>query len=171
MILATALALGMAGSTQAAAGWEMHEFETPLGDKGIALRVAAKRTNDVHLALACDADTGARWRGVAVVEEPDSQVGLGMSGDVRVRFGETSSRDLWQVRTTETGRRIFQAAEATKLVLRMLRAEAASPTAEMTIEIPGVGGKPVPLTFPLAGLKAKVGTLAQRCGDWDLEEK
>ena len=43
--------------------------------------------------------------------------------------------------------------------------------AEVTIEIPGVRGHAVPLTFPLAGLGAKIGKLADRCDDWDLEVK
>jgi hypothetical protein len=170
-VIASALALGMAAvGSASAAGWEMHEFESPLGDKGIALRVAAKRTPDVHLAIACDGDTGSRWRGVAVVEEPESKVGLGMSGDVRVRIGETSARDVWSVRTTETGRRVFLAAEATRLARRLLRAEASAPSAELAIEIPGVAGKPVALAFPLAGLRANVDKIAKRCDDWDLKE-
>lgn len=171
-VLATALALALAsGNLAAAAGWEMHEFETPLGDKGVALRVTAKRFADVHLAIACDGDTGTRWRGVTVVEEPDSKAGLGMSGDVRIHFGEASARDVWQVRTTVSERRIFMAAESTKFARRLLRAEAESPGAEVTIDIPGVSGKPVALAFPLAGLKEKIGTLTKRCADWDIEEK
>jgi hypothetical protein len=171
-VIATALALGMAIASPAdAAGWEMRDFESPLGDKGVGLMVQAKRRSDVHLAIACDGDTGSRWRGVAVVEEPDSQVGLGMSGDVRVRFGEISSRDLWSVRTTAAGRRVFQAAESTKLARRLLREETNSPTAEVTIEIHGVAGKVVPLTFPLAGLTAKIDKLADRCDDWDIKGK
>ena len=171
-MLATALALAMASGTQAAAaGWEMHDFETPLGDKGVALRVVSKRFTDVHLAIACDGGTGTRWRGVTVVEEPESKAGLGMSGDVRIHFGETSARDVWQVRTTVSERRIFMAGESTKFVRRLLRAAAESPTAEVTIDIPGIGGKPVPLSFPLAGLQEKIGTLAARCDDWDIEEK
>jgi hypothetical protein len=137
----------------------------------VALLVQAKRMPDVHLGIGCDGETGTRWRGVAVIEGPDSQVGLGMSGDVRVRFGEVSARDVWSVRTTATGRRIFTAAESTKLARRLLREEAKSPAAEVTIEIPGVRGHAVPLTFPLAGLGAKIGKLADRCDDWDLEVK
>ena len=64
-----------------------------------------------------------------------------MSGDVRVRFGEVSARDLWSVRTTATGRRVYSAAESSKLARRLLREEAQSPAAEVTIEIPGIGGK------------------------------
>jgi len=170
--IAAALAIGMAnGSTALAAGWEMQDFETPLGDRGVALLVQAKHQPDVRLGIGCDGDTGTRWRGVAVVEEPDSKVGLGMSGDVRVRFGEISARDLWSVRTTATGRRVYTAAESTKLARRLLREEAKSPAAEVSIEIPGVGGKTVSLTFPLAGLAAKIGKLSARCADWDLEVK
>jgi len=170
--IATALALGMAaGSPAAAAEWEMHEFESPLGDKGVALRVPARRFSDVHLAIACDGDTGSRWRGVAVVEEPDSKAGLGMSGDVRVRLGETSARDLWSVRTTATERRVFTAAESTKLARRLVREAAHSPAAEITIEIPGISGKPVALTFPLAGLAGKIDKRAARCDDWNIREK
>jgi hypothetical protein len=105
-----------------------------------------------------------------VVEEPESTVGLGMSGDVRVRIGETSARDVWSVRTTETGRRVFMAAEATRLARRLLRAEASVPSAELAIEIPGVAGKPVALAFPLAGLRANVDKIIKRCDDWDLKE-
>lgn len=169
--MTAALVLCIANVGAACAGWEMHEFETPLGDKGIALRVAAKRYPDVHLAIACDGDTGARWRGVAVVEDPDSRAGLGMRGDVVIRYGETTTRDVWSVRTTTDERRVFTAPEATKVTRRLLREEAASPTAEVTIEIHGVGGKPVPLTFPLAGLKAKIGTITAKCADWDLQTK
>lgn len=171
VVIATALVISMATVGPArAAGWEMRDFESPLGDKGVALMVQAKGRPDVHLGIGCDGDTGTRWRGVAVIEEPDSQTGLGMSGDVRVRFGETSARDLWSVRITATGRRVFTAAESTKLARRLLREEAAAQSAQVTIEIHGVAGKPVPLTFPLAGLGAKVGKLAARCDDWDLQE-
>ena len=169
--IATTLAIGMAtGSSAAAAGWEMRDFETPLGDRGVALVVQAKRMPDVHLGIGCDGDTGTRWRGVAVIEEPDSQVGLGMSGDVRVRFGEISARDLWSVRTTATGRRVYTAAESTKLARRLLSEAAKSPDAQVTIEIPGIRG-PVSLTFPLAGLPAKIDALSKRCADWDLTVK
>ena len=167
-----ALAITMAIGTQAhAAGWEMHDFESPLGDRGIALRVAAKGRSDVRLALACDGETGSRWHGVAVVEEPDSKAGLGMSGDVRIRFGEITTRDVWSVRTTATVRRVFTAPDSTRLARRLVSEEAKSPDAEMTIEIPGVAGKPVALTFPLAGLGAKIDALMQRCDDWDLKAK
>ena len=169
--LAAALAFCMAGFGTAWAGWEMHEFETPLGDKGIALRVPAKRYPDVHLAIACDGDTGARWRGVAVVEDPDGHAGLGMRGDVVIRYGETATRDLWAVRTTTDERRVFTAPEATKVARRLLRHEAAGAPAEVTIEIHGVAGKPVPLTFPLAGLAAKIDTISAKCADWDLQAK
>lgn len=169
--LAGALACCMADVGAAYAGWEMHEFETPLGDKGIALRIAAKRFPDVHLAIACDGDTGARWRGVAIVEDPDSRAGLGMRGDVLVRYGETATRDLWAVRTTTDERRVFTAPEATKVARRLLRHEAAGAPAEVTIEIHGVAGKPVPLTFPLAGLAAKIDTISAKCADWELKEK
>lgn len=171
-VIATALALGMASTgTALAAGWTLQEFETPLGDKGVALLVRAKRHGDVQLGIACDGDTGHRWRGVSVVQEADNKSGLGMRGDVRVGFGETSSRDLWAVRTTAAERRIFTAAEPTKLARRMLKAEQASPTAEMTVEIHGVSGKPVVLTFPLAGLGAKVDQISAKCDDWDIREK
>jgi hypothetical protein len=142
-----------------------------LGARGVALLVAAKGRPHVHLAIGCDGDTGSRWRGVAVVEEPESRAGLGMRGDVRVSFGDASARDLWSVRTTAAGRRVFQAPESTKLARRLLRAEAASPAATVTIEIHGVNGRPVPLTFPLAGLGAKIDALAKRCDDWDLKEE
>lgn len=171
-VIAAALASSMAMTGSAlAAGWVMHEFETPLGDKGTALRVDAKRRSDVHLAIACDGDTGSRWRGVAVVEDPDSGAQLGMRGDVVIRIGDKTSRDVWSVRTTTDERRIFTAPEATRFARRLLRAEAETPTAEVTIEIHGVGGKPVPLTFPLAGLGAKIDAITAKCGDWDIREK
>jgi hypothetical protein len=170
-ILAAALAFCMAGVGSAAAGWEMHEFETPLGDKGVSLRVAAKRFPDVHLAIACDGDTGARWRGVAVVEDPESRAGLGMRGDVVLKFGDLATRDVWAVRTTTDEHRVFTAPEATRVVRRLLRHEATGAPAEVTIEIHGIGGKPVPLTFPLAGLAAKIDTISAKCADWDLKEK
>jgi hypothetical protein len=171
-VIAAALASGMAMTGSAfAAGWAMHEFETPLGDKGKALRVTAKRRPDVHLAIACDGDTGARWRGVAVVEDPNSGAQLGMRGDVVIRIGDKTSRDVWSVRTTTDERRIFSAPEATRFARRLLRAEADSPTAEVTIEIHGVGGKPVPLTFPLAGLGAAIDRITATCADWDIREK
>ena len=147
----------------------MRDFETPLGDRGVALFTPAKRLPDVRLAIGCDGDRGDRWRGVAVVEEPDSRVGLGMSGDVRVRFGETSARDHWSVRTTAAGRRVYESPEATKLARRLLSEEAKSPNAELTVEIHGVNGRPVPVTFALAGLGAKIDALAKRCADWDLK--
>ena len=171
-VIVAALAFGMASIAPVrAAGWEMREFETPDGEKGVALAVVAKRHPDVRLAIGCDGVTGTRWRGVAVVEEPDSRAGLGMRGDVRIGFGGATSRDLWQVRTTAAERRIFMAAEPTRLGRRLLREEAAAPAGEVTIEIHGVGGKPVPVTFPLAGLRAKVGAIAKRCADWELEEQ
>jgi hypothetical protein len=171
-VIATALAISLtSGSRALAAGWEMRDFETPLGDRGVALLIQAQRLPYVHLGLGCDGDTGTRWRGVAVIEEPDSRVGLGMSGDVRVRFGEISARDLWSVRTTATGRRVYTAAESTKLARRLLSEEAKSPDAQVTIEISGIAGKPIPLTFPLAGLAAKIDALSKRCADWDLKVK
>lgn len=153
----------------AAAGWEMRDYETPLGDRGVALFVVAKRLPDVRLAIGCDGDRGDRWRGVAVIEEPDSKVGLGMSGDVRVRFGETSARDTWSMRTTAAGRRVYESPESTKLARRLLREEAQSPDAQVTIDIHGTGGHPIPVTFALAGLGAKIDALAKRCADWDLK--
>lgn len=168
--LAAALAFGMADGGAAFAGWEMHEFETPLGDKGIALRVAAKGRPDVHLAIACDGDTGARWRGVAVVEDPESRAGLGMRGDVVIHLGELTTRDVWSVRTTTDEHRVFTSPEATRVARRLLRAEAADATSQVTIDIHGVAGKPVALTFPLAGLGAKIGTISAKCADWDLKE-
>jgi len=171
-VIAAALASSMAMTGSAlAAGWTMHELETPLGDKGTALRVTAKRRPDVHLAIACDADTGSRWRAVAVVEDPNSGAQLGMRGDVVIRLGDKTSRDVWSVRTTTDERRIFSAPEATRFARRLLRAEADSPTAEVTVEIHGVGGKPVPLTFPLAGLGATIDRIAAKCGEWDIREK
>lgn len=171
-VIATTLVITMAaGNPARAAGWEMRDFETPLGDRGVALLVQATRQPEVHLGIGCDGDTGTRWRGVAVIEEPDSRVGLGMSGDVRIRFGEISARDLWSTRTTATGRRVYTAAESTKLARRLLSEEAKSPAAQVTIEINGIGGKPVPLTFPLAGLAAKIDQLTTRCADWDLKVK
>ncbi len=171
-VLTAALVFGMANApTASAAGWEMREFETPLGDKAVGLLVAAKGRSDVHLGIGCDGDTGTRWRGVAVIEEPDSRAGLGMSGDVRVRFGETAARDLWSVRTTATERRVFQAPESTKLARRMLREETANPNAAITIEIAGINGTRVALTFPLAGLGAKIDKLSARCDDWDVRVK
>jgi hypothetical protein len=171
-VIGAALVFAMASvGSASAAGWAMHEFESPLGDKGTALRVTAKRRPGVHLAIACDGDTGARWRGIAVVEDPDSSVKLGMRGDVVIRLGTITSRDVWSVRTTTDERRVFTAPEATKLARRLLRAEAADPAAEVTIDIHGVEGKPVPLTFPLAGLGAKVGTIAVKCADWELQEQ
>jgi len=156
-------------SLAAAAGWEMRDFETPLGDRGVALFTPAERVRDVRLAIGCDGDRGDRWRGVAIVEEPDSRAGLGMSGDVRVRLGETSTRDTWNVRTTAAGRRVFESPESTKLVRRLLSEEAKSPDAKITIEIHGVAGRPVPTTFALAGLGAKIDALAKRCADWDVK--
>ena len=168
-IIAVALATAMATANVAtAAGWEMRDFETPLGDRGVALFTSAQRRTDVRLAIGCDGGRGDRWRGVAVVEEPDSKAGLGMSGDVRVRFGDTSARDTWSVRTTAGGRRVFESPESTKLARRLLSEEAKSPTAELTIEIHGTTGRPVPLTFALAGLGAKIDALAKRCADWEL---
>jgi hypothetical protein len=75
------------------------------------------------------------------------------------------------VKATDDEHRIYTAAESTRFARRLLREEAASPASEVTIEIPGIAGKPVALTFPLAGLKAKIGQIAARCGDWELEEK
>ncbi len=171
-MIAAALAAGMASADlAAAAGWELRDFETPLGDKGVALSTAARGRSDVRLVLGCDGETGTRWRGVAVVEEPDSRAGLGMNGDVRIRFGETSARDVWSVRTTAAGRRVFESPESTKLARRLLAEEAKSPDAAVTIEIHGVAGKPVPVTFALAGLGAKVDALAKRCADWELTLK
>jgi hypothetical protein len=158
-----------AANVAAAAGWELRDFETPLGDRGVALSVRSQRFADLRLAIGCDGDRGDRWRGVAVVEEPDSQVGLGMSGDVRVHFGEASARDTWSVRTTAAGRRVYESPESTKLARRLLSEEAKSPTAQVTIEIHGVSGHPVPVTFPLAGLGAKIDALSKRCADWDLK--
>lgn len=171
-VIAAALASSMATTGSAlAAGWAMHEFETPLGDKGTALRVDAKRRSDVHLAIACDGDTGTRWRGVAVVEDPDSGAQLGMRGDVVIRIGDKTTRDVWSVRTTIDERRVFTAPEATRFARRLLRAEADAATPEVTIEIHGVGGRPVPLTFPLAGLGATIDKMTAKCGDWDIREK
>jgi hypothetical protein len=170
--LAAALAFCMAsGGSAWAAGWEMHELETPLGDKGVSLRVAAKRYPDVHLAIACDGDTGARWRGVAVVEDPGSRAGLGMRGDVALTFGDLATREVWAVRTTTGEHRVFTAPDAMRIVRRLLRHEAAGAPAEVMIEIHGVGGKPVPLTFPLAGLAAKIDALSAKCGGWQLKEQ
>ena len=78
---------------------------------------------------------------------------------------------MWEVKTTSDEHRIFTAPESTRFARRLLRAEAASPETELTVEIHGVAGKPVPVTFPLAGLNAKVGTITKRCADWELEEK
>src|SRR5262245_22673123 len=109
VVMAAALAAAMASAGAAAAApWEMRDFETPLGDRGVALCTPAERVRDVRLAIGCDGERGDRWRGVAVVEEPESRAGLGMSSDVRVRFGETSARDIWKVRTTAAGRRVFE---------------------------------------------------------------
>jgi hypothetical protein len=170
-LVAAALAFGMAavGSARAAA-WDMRDIETPLGDKAVGISVPSTRFSDVRLVLGCDGDTGARWRGVAVIEGPGSRAGLGMRGDVRISFGDVAARDLWSVKTTPTEHRIFEAPESTRLARRLLRAEAASPAARVTIEIHGVNGKPVPLTFPLAGLGARIDKLSARCADWDLKE-
>lgn len=171
-VIAAALALGMtsAGSALAAA-WDLREIETPLGDKAVAIGVASTKFSDVRLVIGCDGDTGTRWRGVAVIEAPESRAGLGMAGDVRIRFGEQVARDRWAVKVSPGEHRIFESPESTKFARRLLREEATSPTAQVTIEIHGINGKPVPLTFPLAGLGAKIGKLAERCADWDLQPK
>lgn len=169
---AAALAFGMAtAGTVLAAPWDLRQIETPLGDKAVAIEVPSTKFPDVRLVIGCDGDTGSRWRGVAIIEPPTSRAGLGMSGDLRIRFGEVAARDRWTVKVSPTELRIFEAPESTKFARRLLREEAASPTAQVTIEIPGVSGKPVPLTFPLAGLGAKIGKLAERCDDWDLQIK
>jgi len=94
-MVAAALAAGMASADlAAAAGWELRDFETPLGDTGVALSTAARR---------------------------------------------------------------------------LLAEEAKSPDATVTVEIAGVTGKPVPVTFALAGLGAKADALAKRCADWELK--
>ena len=168
----TTIALAMACAAPArAAGWEEHDFETPFGDRGVVLRVAAVGTPDVHLGIGCDADTGDRWRGVAVIEEPESRVGLGMAGAVVIHFGDTVTRDTWAVKTTAAGRRVFTAPESTRFARRLLREEAAAPNPKVTIEINGVAGRPVALAFPLTGLAAKIDKLAARCDDWDLKSK
>jgi hypothetical protein len=154
----------------AAAGWEMRDFETPDGDPGHALVVSAARVPGVRLAIGCDGQTGSRWRGLAIVEDADRRAGFGMRGDVRIKLGENWTRDMWAVRTTATERRVFASPEPTRLTRRLLRAEAAAKDATVTIEIHGVGGKPIPVTFPLAGLGAKIETLEKRCDDWDLRE-
>ena len=164
--LFTALA---AASVARAAGWEMHDFETPLGDRGVSLMVPAIRVPDVHLALACDGDTGNRWRGVAVVEEPNSRVGLGMSGAVRVGFGENFARDNWAVRTTAAGRHVYTAPESTKLARRLASEDLKVTNARFTVEINGAGGRPVALTFPLEGLAAKIEKISERCDEWDIK--
>ncbi|MCC6849280.1 MAG: hypothetical protein IT294_12335 [Deltaproteobacteria bacterium] len=170
-IVAAMLAVGMATSGSArAAAWDLREIETPLGDTAVAVGVPSTRFSDVRLVIGCDGDTGARWRGVAVIEAPGSRAGLGMSGDVRVRFGEVAARDRWSVKVSPTEHRIFEAPESTRFARRLLREEAASATPRVTIEIHGVHGKPVPLTFPLTGLGAKIGALAARCADWNLKE-
>ncbi|MCC6765295.1 MAG: hypothetical protein IT293_11600 [Deltaproteobacteria bacterium] len=170
-IVAAALAFGLAAADSTwAAAWDMREIETPLGDKAVAIGVPSTRFSDVRLVIGCDGDTGARWRGVAVIEAPGSRAGLGMSGDVRVRFGDAAARDRWSVKVSPTEHRIFESPESTRFARRLLREEAASPTAQVTIEIHGVNGKPVPLTFPLAGLGAKIDKLAARCADWNLKE-
>lgn len=169
--MAAALASGSIATAPAfAAGWAMHELETPSGDAGTALRVAAKRRPDVHLAIACDAGTGSSWRGVAVVEDPDSGAKLGMRGDVVIRLGDRTTREVWSVRATTDERRVFTAPDATRLARKLLRAEADAPAAEVTIEIHGVEGKPVPLTFPLAGLGATIDQIAAKCGGWNIRE-
>jgi hypothetical protein len=171
-VITAALAFGMATAAAAqAAPWEMREIETPLGDKAVGISVASTKFPDVRLVIGCDGDSGTRWRGVAVIEAPNSRAGLGMSGDVRVRFGEVAARDRFAVKVSPTEHRIFEAPDSTKLARRLLREEAASPAAQMTVEIPGVNGKPVPLTFPLAGLGARIGKLSERCADWDLQPK
>jgi hypothetical protein len=148
----------------------MREFETPDGEPGVALIVSANRLPGVRLAIGCDGQTGSRWRGLAVVEDPEHRAGFGMRGDVRIRFGESVTRDMWTVRTTASERRVFAAPEPTRLARRFLREEAASKDATVTIEIHGISGKPVPATFPLAGLGAKIDTLTKRCDDWYLKE-
>lgn len=170
-VLATAWALAVVyGGPALAAGWELRDFETPDGEPGHALIVSAQRTPGVRLAIGCDGQTGSRWRGLAVVEDADRRAGFGMRGDVRIKLGERWSRDVWAVRTTASERRVFAAPEPTRLARRMLREEAAAGDATVTIEIHGVGGKPVAVAFPLAGLGAKIETLEQRCDDWDLKE-
>jgi hypothetical protein len=171
-VAAAVLASGMTLTGPAfAAGWAMHELETPSGEAGAALRVAAKRRPGVHLAIACDAGGGSSWRGVAVVEDPDSGAALGMRGDVVIRLGDRTSREVWAVRTTTDERRVFTAPDATRFARKLLRAEADAPAAEVTVDIHGVAGKPVPLTFPLAGLGAKIDQIAAKCRDWDIREK
>ena len=170
--LAAALAFGMATAGSAlAAPWDMREIETPLGDKAVAIGVPSTKYPDVRLVIGCDGDTGSRWRGVAVIEPSTSRAGLGMSGDLRIRFGEVTARDRWTVKVSPTELRIFEAPESTKFARRLLREEATAAAAQVTIEIHGVNGKPVPLTFPLAGLGAKIGKLSERCADWDLQSK
>lgn len=168
-IIGAALAAGLASVTPAFAAWEMREFERPQAEKAIGLSVAAKGHTDVRLAIGCDAEKGSVWRSVAVVEAPDSKAGLGMRGDVGITFGDRTSRDQWQVGTTESGSRLFMIPDATRFARKLLQEEAAA--GAVSVEIHGVAGKPVPLTFPLAGLAAKIDKLSERCANWDLRAK
>lgn len=148
----------------------MRDFETPDGEPGHALIVSAQRTAGVRLAIGCDGQTGSRWRGLAIVEDADRRAGFGMRGDVRIKLGENWARDVWAVRTTATERRVFAAPEPTRLARRMLRAEAAAKDATLTVEIHGVAGKPIAVTFPLAGLGANIEAIEKKCDDWELKE-
>jgi hypothetical protein len=170
-VVAAAWAIAMAfGSEASAAGWAMRDFETPDGDPGHSLIVPALRVPGVWLSIACDGVTGSRWRALAVVEDAERGPGFGMRSDLRFRIGEGWTRDAWKLRTAGTERRIFMSPEPTRLARRLLRAEQESKDATFTVEMHGVSGKPILVTFPIAGLGANIEAIEKKCDDWELKE-
>src|SRR5438046_6147448 len=88
--VATALVVTLVLAAPAAAsGWEMLQFDSPLGDRAIGLVVPAQNAAGVFLAIGCDGVRGDRWRGVLVFQDPGSKHPLGRDHTVRVRFGKT----------------------------------------------------------------------------------
>lgn len=172
--LGGALVLLLANAPGWASGWEQRAFESPVGDKLVGLGVESSNEPDFVLAIACDGERGDRWRGVAVLQRPANRRQLenpvkGMTKRQRVDVSLDGGRavsDTFEIGGSPRGGTVLWAPEPSKFARQLLDAEKTSPKASLTVTVYLANKKPLPITFPLAGLNADFPGLSKRCRNW-----
>jgi len=173
--LAIAFAASLALAAPAAAAWQTRDFESPLGDRASGIGTAAEGESGFVLIIGCDGERGDRWRGVAVLHPPTSapvELADPVPGPVRrqkVRValgGGPPAEDSFQIAKTAAGGQILWVPEPSKFVARLLAEEKKAPGSSLAIQLRRADGKPLDLSFSLAGVNEQFAKLSPRCRDW-----
>jgi hypothetical protein len=148
--LAVSLVIGAAAP---AAAWQFVAGLNEYGDTATGIVQPARDAGAV-LAVGCDGD---RWRVVAVGPPAAGGIKLDDDAEVRISFGpDPGVKERWQLH--KRGKRritTYLAPAPSELVRRMLGAADARADAVLRVGVRS-RGKPVVLTFPLAGIREAI---------------